>query len=237
MTGAPVRILIADSHPIVREGLKAALGRVSDFEIVAEAGDGFAAVMGVKTARPDVLILDSGIDGLDPFDTISRALAAAADLRVLVTYVSEDAFEVRQLVQAGARGFIAKTAPTHDYVSAVSSIMGGGSFFTQSITASLFARDGAAGHGPLAHGLSQREAEVLRFIAAGFSNKDIARRLDLSVRTVETHRLNIRKKTNAGRLKDLVQIARKLGRADVADAAPSAGDLKELSTADAHHGK
>jgi DNA-binding NarL/FixJ family response regulator len=230
MNVEPVRILIADGHPIVREGLKAALTRVTAFEVVAEAGDGYATLLGVRSHRPHLLLLDAHMDGIDAFDTITRAISIHPDLKVLVSYLSENPFEVRQLVRAGACGFIGKTASAPDFCNAVQTIIGGASYFSQSITTALFGRDGPS---PAPHlnvlGLSMRETEVLRYIASGFSNKDIARRLDLSVRTVETHRLNIRKKTNAGRFRDLVLVARKL---NLQETDPSAQKTAAINTSD-----
>ena len=211
-------VVVADTQPIIREGLRISLERAGDIEVVAEAEDGFAATLAANTHRPDVVILDATLRKLECFDVVTRIRAQCPDTRILVTFLSEDPFEIQAFVEAGVAGFIAKTAAATEYQNAVRTLMGGGTYFSNTLMQAMFNQRRASRGGANIFGLTSRETEVLRFICGGFSNKDIARRLELSVRTVETHRLNIRKKTSAARLRDLVHVARQLGLSDIESA-------------------
>ena len=205
-----IRIIIADAHPLMREGLRSALEKVQDFKVVAEAGDGYAAVLATASHAADVVILESGLPRLDGYETIVRLRAQNANLRILVNLSASETFEVQEFVQAGANGLLARNTQAAEFVTAIRAVVNGGAYFSSALVLSLMNRSERKGGQVNMFGLTTRELEILRQIGAGFSNKDIARRLDLSVRTVETHRLNIRKKTNATRFKDLLEIARRL---------------------------
>ncbi|WP_284178551.1 response regulator transcription factor [Rhabdaerophilum sp. SD176] len=205
------RVVLADRHPFIREGLRLALERSERISVVAEAEDGYAAALAAKSQKPDVVILDSAITKLDCVETINRILLNGYRPGIVVIIDSIDPVELHYLIRAGANGLLVKTASPCEYVNAVLSVSSGGSYFSSPITGHLFVQQERLSRGTNAFALTDREVEVLRLICQGFSNKDIARRCDLSVRTVETHRFNIRKKTNAPRVRDLVQIAQQLG--------------------------
>jgi DNA-binding NarL/FixJ family response regulator len=210
-----ITIIVADSQPIIREGLRTALERGGDMIVVAEAEDGFSAPLATYSVQPNVVILESGLKRLDCLDAVKRIRLQAPATRILITFLAEDCFEIQAFVEAGVAGFIAKSASPQEYQNAVRTLVGGGSYFSKSLMNSIFSQKRMMRSGANLYGLTNRETEILRLICGGYSNKDVARRLDLSVRTVETHRLNIRKKTNAGRLRDLVAVARQLGLIDV----------------------
>ncbi|MEM6666336.1 MAG: response regulator transcription factor [Pseudomonadota bacterium] len=210
-TSTAIRTLIVDGHPIVRAGLRVALEATGACQVVAEAGDGYAAVLAARSHHPDVVILDTALTKMDTHETTARLTGTDSAPKILVCYVAEDPFEVQQLIQAGAAGFIAKNAEPDEFANAVRAIHGGGNYFSNALISTLFTERSSGMGGVNMFGLTQREMEILRYLSEGFSNKEVARRLELSVRTVETHRLNIRKKTKAGTLSDLVRIAKKLG--------------------------
>lgn len=210
-TDDQIHVLVVDSQPIVRAGLKMALEATDACKVVAEAGDGYAAIMAARQTKPNIVLLDANLTKMDAHDATASMIALPEPPRIIVCFVSEDAFEVRQLVQAGVTGFISKSAEPEEFLNAVRAVHGGGNYISGSLMSSIFAGRETSMAGVNVYGLTQREVEVLSLLADGFSNKEVARRLDLSVRTVETHRLNIRKKTKAGTLSDLVRIARKLG--------------------------
>ncbi len=214
MTESVTRILIVDAHPIVREGLRVCLDKSSCHKVVAEAGDGYAALLAVKTHFPDVIILDVGLTKIDIFEAIRRLRQLSPDLKFLICYLAEDPLSVQELIQAGVSGFIGKNAEPTEFTNAVQAIAGGGNYFSNSLIGEMFNGKPMSVHGVNLYGLTQRESEILRYLAEGMSNKEIANRLCRSVRTVETHRLSIRRKTNAYNLSDLVKIARKLGFSD-----------------------
>jgi two-component system, NarL family, nitrate/nitrite response regulator NarL len=210
-----INVIVADGQPIIREGLRISLERGGDILVVAEAEDGYAATLAANTHMPNVIILDSALRKLDCFEVVKRIRMQVPEARILITFLSEDSFEIQAFVEAGVAGFIAKTAAPQEYQNAVRTLVGGGSYFSNTLMTSLFNQKRIMRSGANLFGLTARETEILRLICGGFSNKDVARRLQLSVRTVETHRLNIRKKTSAGRLRDLVHVARQLGLAEV----------------------
>jgi DNA-binding NarL/FixJ family response regulator len=214
MSDAKVRIVVADGHPIIREGLRTALERHGLYEVVAEAEDGYAATLVANAQKPDVIILDSGLRKLECYDVVTRIRAQSPTTRILVTFISHEAFEIQALIEAGVSGFVNKTAMPQEFHNAVQALMGDGTYFSGSLATHLYARRNTRQMLHNSFGLTNRETEVLRFICSGFSNKDVARRFQLSVRTVETHRLNIRKKTGAARLRDLVHVARQLDLVD-----------------------
>ncbi|MCC2113606.1 MAG: response regulator transcription factor, partial [Hyphomicrobiales bacterium] len=164
-----------------------------------------------KTHTPDVVLLDASLTKINTHETARRLQDLSEDIRILVCYLAADPFEVQELIQAGVAGFVGKNAEPLEYANAVRAVAGGGNYFSNSLIGKLFSGRATPMNGVNLYNLTQRETEVLRLLADGMSNKEIARRLDLSVRTVETHRLNIRRKTKAYGLSDLVRVARKLG--------------------------
>jgi DNA-binding NarL/FixJ family response regulator len=226
MSNEKITVVVADGQPIIREGLRISLERSGEIDVVAEADDGYAATLAASSYRPAVIILDANLRKLETFEVVTRIRTQSPETRILVTFLSEDPFEVQAFVDAGVGGFIAKTATPTEYQNAVRTLMGGGSYISNALMQSVFGQRRTSRGGANIFGLTARETEILRLICGGFSNKDIARRLDLSVRTVETHRLNIRKKTSAGRLRDLVHVARQLGLSDVDGKVPDANELR-----------
>ncbi|MGL5448587.1 MAG: response regulator transcription factor, partial [Rhabdaerophilum sp.] len=164
-----------------------------------------------NASRPDILLLDATLKRISSLELLMRLTETQSQLRIIVTFPLGDASEMQAFIEAGAHGFVSKAASPIEFINAVHAAMSGGTYFSQSLAQAAFRRRRVATNSATGFGLTGREIEVLRFICGGFSNKDIARRLELSVRTVETHRLNIRKKTQAERLRDLVNVARQLG--------------------------
>lgn len=206
-----VRIVVADGQPIIREGLRISLERQGAFQIVAEAGNGQEALLASNASRPDILILDATLRRIGSLELVTRLVETQPQLRIIVMFPLGDASEMQAFIEAGAHGFVSKAASPVEFINAVNAALGGGTYFSQSLAQAAFRKRRVAAGSAASFGLTGREIEILRFICGGFSNKDIARRLELSVRTVETHRLNIRKKTQAERLRDLVKVARQLG--------------------------
>ncbi|RVU18101.1 LuxR C-terminal-related transcriptional regulator [Methylobacterium oryzihabitans] len=200
-----VNVLIVDEPVELGETLRATLEHAPALRTVAEEDlDGSSEAVALVFAP-----------GRGP-ERIAALRARFPEIRVLVSFLVADAAEVARIVAAGADAFVARGATPAEVCGAILAL-GRGAALDADAKAEA-AQDEAAG----ALGLTAREAEVLRFLSAGFSNKEVARRLAVSVRTVETHRLNLRRKTKTGRLKDLVQLARQLGLAPVVDAEPPA---------------
>ncbi|MCA0399349.1 MAG: response regulator transcription factor [Proteobacteria bacterium] len=173
----------------------------------------------------DILIL--GIDRPTPeaVALVKRWLERFGLLRFVAVLAPGNLDSVRSLAAAGVTGFVAEGAPTHEFANAIRTIWDDGAYLSQSLFRGLFHNDLQEPKGANAYGLTPREREILMLICVGLSNKDIARRLDLSVRTVETHRLNIRKKTKARSRRDLINAAQRIG---FFSEAPAGGQMAQL---------
>lgn len=216
MTHQTVRIVVADAQPMIREGLRISLERQGTFHVVAQAENGQEALLASSASRPDILVLDSNLKRIPSLELVARLAQTQSQTRIIVMFPLHESNEMQAFMEAGAHGFVSKAAAPVEFINAVQAAMGGGTYFSQSLARLALQTKRVTAAPMTSFGLTGREVEILRFICGGFSNKDIARRLDLSVRTVETHRLNIRKKTRAERLRDLVSVARQLGLDEIA---------------------
>ena len=211
-TGGKIRILISHSQSVIRAGLRAALGGVGPFEVIAEASDGIAAMLAIRQHDPDLIILEmNGSVPSQAEDTILRVRNDRPDLAILIYLAPENPHTVSELLSQGTFGFITQTSDTNEIMTAVRAVASGGTYIPISLTKSMIAAGKSVLRGN-AYDLTLREIEILSCIAEGMSNKEIAVRIDVSVRTVETHRLSIRRKTNANTLSDLVRAARRVSR-------------------------
>jgi len=188
-----VRVLIADDHALVRAGVRGLLAGAAELEVVGEAADGTEALRLARELQPQVLVLDLNMPGLDGFEVLRRVRADVSGVRVLVLTLDDDPRSVQRAVRDGADGYVLKDAIAHDLISAVRRVAIGGGAFDGGAQAAL--RDAARGEhdDPLAR-LTAREREVLRRIAEGLANKEIAAALHIGVRTVETHRAHLLRK-------------------------------------------
>jgi DNA-binding NarL/FixJ family response regulator len=195
----PIRILLVDDHPLVRDGLRARLEAVPHFLVVAEAGSGREALE--RAADADLVLMDINMRGGSGIEATAELVARHPDIAVLILSMHDKLEYVAQAMQAGARGYVLKDAPGKDIVLAIETVMSGGIYYSAALARQL-AR-------PALHDnqLTVRERQVLRHIANGQSNKQIARELDLSVRTVETHRLNIKRKLGIEGQAELIRFA------------------------------
>jgi DNA-binding NarL/FixJ family response regulator len=190
MTAPPatIRVLIADDHPVVRSGLSALIGTLAGYEVVAEAADGEAAVREAHLARPDVIIMDVQMPGLDGIEATRRISAALPDIAVLMLTMFEDDDTVFAAMRAGARGFLLKGAQQGEIERALRAVVSGEAIFGPGVAARVlgfFARP-ARTHAPFPE-LTAREREVLDLIASGSRNSAIAQTLGLSPKTVGNH--------------------------------------------------
>ncbi|WP_413206672.1 response regulator transcription factor [Rhodospirillum sp. A1_3_36] len=184
-----IRVLLVDDHPLVVEGIHARLETESDITVVGEAFDGLAALSLIETVQADIVLMDINMPKLNGIDTMERMRREHPDLKVLVLSMHDNREYIANVLRAGARGYVLKDVPSREIVTAIRAVHRGGSYFSGRVSEQLLDLD-RSDNGPL----TNREQTILHMLAEGLSNKDIARDLDLSVRTVETHRTNIKRK-------------------------------------------
>lgn len=207
-----IRILIADDHSVVREGLRTLLGKVEEFDVIAEAADGEEAVRLIGEKKPDVAILDISMPVVNGIEATRQVRRASPGTKVLIFTIHENEEYVYQMVAAGANGYVLKDAGKNDLIAAVRAIQVGGRFFSPGVSRLIideFVRRSRepSPAGADRTGLTGRESEILQYIASGLTNAEIARKLFLSVRTVNTHRTNLMHKLDVHNTAGLVRYA------------------------------
>lgn len=202
-TQEPLRIVIADDHSVVRRGLRQVLEGDPGLEVVAEAEDVESARRYVRGHKPDVLVLDLNMPGGSTLDAIPEIRAEAPETQIVILTMQDEPAYARQALAAGVKGYVLKEAADAELVEAVRRAAAGDTYLNPRLGARLAAEPPP---GP-PDGLSEREVEVLRMIALGHTNAEIADQLYLSVRTVETHRAHIQQKLRLATRADLVRYA------------------------------
>jgi DNA-binding NarL/FixJ family response regulator len=208
-----LRILLADDHEIVRRGLIALLQKHEGWEICGEASDGREALEKAKQLKPDVVILDIGMPFLNGLETTRQLLQHDPNFKVIVLTITDSDQVIREALDAGARGFVLKSDAARDLVSAVEALQSRRMFFTPRVNDLVLAGFLDKGHSmsrnepPLLPTLTPREREITQLLAEGKSSKEVASLLNLSTKTVETHRSNIMRKLSLHSIRDLVVYA------------------------------
>ena len=208
-----LRVVLADDHDVVRAGLAALLRATHDIFVEAEARDGVEAIQKVGELNPDVLVLDISMPHMDGIEVTERVTSEWPDVRVLVLTAHEDRAHLHRLMQAGAAGYLLKRAAADELVRAIHVVAGGGTYVDAQLAGTIL-RDTAHSPSaplPISPVLSQREEQVLRSIAWGESNKQIAGRLGISTKTVETYRARIADKLGLRTRTEIVRFAVKEG--------------------------
>jgi len=206
---AQIRILIAEDHETVREGLKLILSGQSDMEVVGDAGDGKTALQLAQKLLPDVVLMDISMPALNGLKATAKLKEHCPTVHILAITRHKDHGYLQQMLRAGASGYVLKQSPPTELVHAIRSVAKGGKYLDPAVAGELLGRYSSR-HDLTTTGLptiTDREAEVLRLISWGHSNKDIANLLDLSVKTVEVHKTNAMKKLGMNSRIDIVRYA------------------------------
>jgi two-component system, NarL family, response regulator NreC len=203
--GAGIRIVLAEDHEIVRDGIRLVLEAEDDIEVVAEAGDVDAAERYLKGHRPDVLVLDINLGADSSLDRIPAMRAVAPDTAIVVLTMQNEPAFARRAMQAGASGYVVKHSAARELVEAVRLAIRGETYVNPQLGAKMAAEPPPADGRP--DDLTEREAEVLGLLAKGYMNPEVAEQLVISVRTVETHRANIQRKTGISGRAELIAYA------------------------------
>jgi len=208
-----LRLLLVDDHPVLRAGLKALLAAEPDLEVIAEADNGGSAVELAESANPDLILMDVSLPVMNGAEATRKIKQTRPEQAVLALSVHEDVPFVRMLLDAGAGGYALKRCACDELVRAVRVVAGGDTYVDPSLTGQLL-RTSQRKHSPLGApsvGLSEREAEVVRLLAQGLTLKEMAQRLTLSSRTLETYRARALEKLGLKTRADLVRYAIRCG--------------------------
>ncbi len=210
----PVRLLVADDHEIVRSGLRAVLEAQPGWSVVAEARDGREAVEKAKQVKPHIAVMDISMPQMNGLDAARQIVKCVPETRILVLSVHDSDSLIQSILQAGARGYLLKSDATRDLVSAVNALLRNKTFYTPKIEKMILegyigreSRKADCDASLDALQLTSRQREIVQLLAEGKSSKEVAVSLDISVKTVETHRANIMRRLDYHSLADLVRYA------------------------------
>jgi len=202
-----IRVLIVDDHAVVRAGLALLLNAEKDLEAVGEAGSAREAVFEARTTKPDIVLMDVMMPNQSGIDVVPQLLHEHPEAKVLVLSMQDDPRYVREAFEAGASGYVLKEAADTELVAAIREVSGGGRYVHPELGARLVAAETAERKRVEDDPLSDREREVLRLLALGHTNQEIAKELYISVRTAETHRAHIMQKLRLSSRAELVRYA------------------------------
>ena len=225
----PYQVLLVDDHKIMRDGLRAILKHSDEFTVVGEAESGAEAVQLCKKKRPDIVLMDIGLPGLNGIETTTEILRHAPDVRIIILSMFDDEHSVVGAIRSGARAFVIKRASDSDLLDALRTVAKGGSYLSPQVSDRLLNRiqRGDLESKPLPsalEGLSPRELQVLRLVAEGKTSKEIAVMLDLGLQTVRSYRKTMMKKLAVNNVAGLTQLALAAG---VTRFTPDVHEMKE----------
>lgn len=200
-----IKIILADDHVLIREGFKSLLGKSPDFEIVGEAEDGRSLIELVKQTPTDVILVDITMPGLTGVEAMEQLKKSNPDLKFIILSMHEEREYVLNSVKTGAEGYLLKNVERKELENAITTVYNGGKYFSPFVV-SILAESVSKPTGETGD-ITPREKEVLELVAKGFSTKQIADQLDISIRTVESHRINMLKKFKVSNTAELIKKA------------------------------
>jgi DNA-binding NarL/FixJ family response regulator len=210
MNPVPTRVLLVDDHEVVRYGLRSLLEASAGYTVCGEAADGRAGVELADSLRPDIVVMDIGMPELNGFEATRQVLERCPQTRILILSMHQSDQLVKEVLAAGAHGYVLKSDAARHLIAALDALREGRSFFTERIAALLSRGEesdaGANGKARRTE-LTRRELEIVQLLSEGKSNKDVARALDISVKTAEGHRASIMRKLRVESLAEIVRYA------------------------------
>jgi two-component system response regulator NreC len=205
-----LRVLLADDHAVIREGLKSLVNAQPDMHVVGEAENGRVALQRASEVQPDVVVMDVSMPELNGIEATGRLKQTSPQVKVLVLTVHEDKGYLRQLLKAGASGYVLKRAVAQELIHAIRTVAAGGVYLDPALAGKVvgsYIRKRSVEDELLNTDLSPRETEVLSLVAWGYSNKEIANKLEISIRTVETYKARLMEKLDLHSRADMVRYA------------------------------
>ena len=204
-----IRVIVAEDHATVREGLKLIINAQSDMEVIADTEDGRTAIELAQKLRPDVALMDISMPGLNGLKATAKLKECCPEVHVLAVTRHKDDGYLQQVLKAGASGYVLKQSPPAELLHAIRAVANGGKYLDPALAGKVMGRySGRSSEISVGRAdVSDREVEVLRMVAWGYSNKEIASRLDLSVKTIEVHKANAMKKLGMASRIDIVRYA------------------------------
>jgi DNA-binding NarL/FixJ family response regulator len=209
-----LRVFLADDHTVVREGLKALIDAQADMHVIGEAGDGRAAWQLAKELDPDVVVMDVSMPEMSGAQATERLRRDCPRVKVLALTIYEDRGYLRQMLEAGAVGYVLKRAAMEELAHAVRTVAAGGSYIDPTLAGKVisgYLNQAPSGGKAAGAELSERESQVLRLIAWGYSNKEIGWKLNINVKTVDTYKLRLMEKLDLRSRTDIVRYALRKG--------------------------
>jgi len=209
-----LRIFLADDHVVLREGLRSLVNAQADMNVVGEAGNGRAALVKARELQPDVIIMDVSMPDLNGIQVTERLKRDCQKITVLVLTAHDDSGYLRQLLEVGASGYVLKKAAAEELIKAIRVVAAGGVYLDPALAGKVvggYLGKRRFGGTPQGNQLSEREAEVLRLVAWGYTNKEVAGYLRISVKTVETHKANLMQKLDLKSRVEMVRYALRQG--------------------------
>jgi two-component system response regulator NreC len=202
-----IRVLVVDDHAVVRSGLRRLIDEEGDMETVGEAGSVRDAIFEARSTNPDLILMDVVMPGESGLEGLPKLLHEHPDVKVLILSMQDDPRYLREAFAAGASGYVLKEAADTEVVTAIREVAAGGRYVHPELGARLVAAEAEAARQAEEDPLSDREREVLRLLALGYTNQEIAKQLFISVRTAETHRAHVMQKLRLQSRADLVRYA------------------------------
>jgi len=209
-----LRIFLADDHVVMREGLRSLVNAQADMDVVGESDNGRTALQMARELQPDVIIMDISMPDLNGIQVTERLKRVCQKIMVLVLTAHDDSGYLRQLLQVGASGYVLKKAAAEELIKAIRVVAAGGVYLDPSLAGKVvggYLGKCRLGSKPLGNDISEREAEVLRLVAWGYTNKEVAGYLRISVKTVETHKANLMQKLDLKSRVEMVRYALRQG--------------------------